>query len=567
MVRVEETASNLYLTGDPKELNFLARAFRYHPEGFQFSPRYELYKKTDGEKGWDGFLYPLKIRGTSGKMGRGYLSRLRFQAEVLGVRLEEKTIKSPFTLTVDDIVTDGMKLEFDLYPHQREAVQLWLENAIGQCEITVSGGKTASFCVAARMVKRRFPNARVLYLVPTERLINQVFAEATRWMADWDITQFGGGKRNFDGKDMVVATYAAVHRNFKKLVADGWLKSFMVLMVDESHHAGSDSLSRIIETSPAYFKFGATDNVGDTAEKRIVNEGLLGPVLMSMDATPLIEEGHLAKPTIYVVSVDEWKNKFADVPELPPSESPAWVYSSDGKWLKGTYMGPAVLRDENGNIKYDKRGEELHDVGRHTIVIDEVEREVNSRWCLLERPYDRGIIRFSERNKLVVDWATYFAVEKNYQTLVVCTRTLHAAILESLIATELEKAGRADKTRLLYSVHSTKERNEVFEWFKKTAGAVLVTPLVKEGVSLPEIRAGVVADYVSSEGLANQIIGRFIRKKKTGDNEAHIVWFHDVQVPSFRRNSARLIKMLRLKEGYKFVEPVVGPRTSILFNP
>lgn len=563
MIRVEETATWLRLSGVPKELGHLARAFRYRPEGYIFSPRFTLFKQTDGEKGWDGYVYPLKVDGMTGKLGRGHARKLRFHAETMGIDLEERLIPRPFdVITEDDIDLSLLKAEFEPYPHQIEGVKAWLTHAIGQCQVTVSGGKTFMFALFAAMVKRRFPQSRALYLVPTERLVNQVFKDVRAWLPDWSITQFGGGKRDMTGTDMVVATYASVARNLKRLVMEGWLKSFMTLLVDESHHASSPSLSEIIERSPAFFKVGATDGIGESVEKNVVIEGLLGPIYMEADAAPMIDDGHLAKPHIYVVDIKEWRDKFRDVPHHPPVESPAWVLDAEGTWRKATYMGPARQRNDKGDLVLDKKtGEELLEVGRHTVVLADngLETDVSSRWCLLERPYDRAIIRFQERNELIRAWATHFS-KRGLRTLVVCTRTLHIAILESLLAKELDPG----LIQRLYSVHTTKERDRAFDWFRATPGAVLVTPLVKEGVSINEIQAGVIADYISSQSFANQIVGRFIRKKRDGENEAHIVWFKDNQVPTFRRGSARLINWLKLKEGYHIVEPVVGPDSILV---
>lgn len=54
--------------------------------------------------------------------------------------------------------------------------------------------------------------------------------------------------------------------------------------------------------------------------------------------------------------------------------------------------------------------------------------EVESRWCLLERVYDRAIILNKARNNLIADWTKYFS-NQGKQTLVVCTRTLHILLL------------------------------------------------------------------------------------------------------------------------------------------
>jgi superfamily II DNA or RNA helicase len=134
-----------------------------------------------------------------------------------------------------------------------------------------------------------------------------------------------------------------------------------------------------------------------------------------------------------------------------------------------------------------------------------------------------------------------------------------------LLQAELEKKIGAEFVRILFSEHDSKERDATFQWLKDTPGSVLISPLVKEGVSIPELTAGVVADYVGTIDVARQIIGRFIRKKRHRDeNTATIVWFADRQVPSYRRGSMEVLRDLESIRGYKFVHPVQGPETRDL---
>ena len=105
-------------------------------------------------------------------------------------------------------------------------------------------------------------------------------------------------------------------------------------------------------------------------------------------------------------------------------------------------------------------------------------------------------------------------------------------------------------------------RDACFEWFKRTPGAVLITPLVKEGVSINEIKAGVIADYVADFEVANQLVGLFIRQKKKGtDNSAEIVWFRDRQHPSLRRGCNSVFRALEQIEGYTFYDPAPEPES------
>jgi superfamily II DNA or RNA helicase len=143
-----------------------------------------------------------------------------------------------------------------------------------------------------------------------------------------------------------------------------------------------------------------------------------------------------------------------------------------------------------------------------------------------------------------VEWVRHF-VKKGYPTLVVCTRTVHILILEAMIG----QAVGAENVGTLFGEDSPTQRDETFDWFREGAGRVLITPLVKEGISINEIRAEVVADYISDWEVANQVLGRAIRKKDGTENFAEIVWFVDRQHPVLRRGTEQLMaKMKRFGE-------------------
>ena len=155
---------------------------------------------------------------------------------------------------------------------------------------------------------------------------------------------------------------------------------------------------------------------------------------------------------------------------------------------------------------------------------------------------------------MIGKWAKFFT-EQYGQTLIICTRTTHIYILEKM----LEDFIRPENIGILFSKHTHKQREEVFEWFKSNPKAVLVTPLVKVGVSINEIRAGIVADRVADWEYFNQLLGRMIREKKSGANEAHIASFIDRQHPKYRLSCANVYKNLQEIRGYTFYHPCTTP--------
>lgn len=573
MITLYENATHLVVTGQPDEIEQLVEDFQFRPDGYFYSPLYERFRLTQGKEGWDGYLRPFqRMTASGGRVLRGRKVELIGLCRAHGFKVNaSKLLVSPFSdLRLEDVHPDLIHASFRLDDHQRLCIHRWLVSGIGVNKVTVAGGKTATYAGAAAMIKSRFPDARFLYLTPAERLVKQVTKEMRKFLPGWEIGQFGGGMHQHDAKDMVVCTVAMLNRHFHTLKGSKWLESFLALFYDEVHHCGSKTSQKIVLAVPAFFRLGASDSVKeDNSARHNAILGLFGSILNEVHAAPLMERGRLAKPHIYVVDVPEWHDRLRHISYTPAGQSRAYVLA-EGEWRKATYLGPVHEEDDKGNVvtKTVKTAERAADgqwlnaeepviiQGLHRVQFEgeEEEHEVESRWCLLDRVYDRCIIQFKPRNDLIVRWAKAYS-DMGLPTLVVCTRTLHIYILEAL----LKAAINPELVDILFGVDTPATRDSRFEWFRNTSGAVLVTPLVKEGVSINEIQAGVVADYVSDWEVANQIVGRFLRKKIGPDNRAHITVFRDRQHPVLRRGCNSVFQQLEKIKGYTFYDPAPTP--------
>ena len=588
MIRIAEGPQRLRLTGDDKDLRAVAQKMRYRPKGFEHSPKFKAYIITDGADGWDGYISPIFIRNPgTGSCLRGHKDTLIDTARRLDIPLDlSECIKSPFSaITSDDLPDDLVVADFQLDEYQRESVSFWLKHGMGVNKIAVNGGKTAMFAAAAAMIKRRYTDARALYVTQSERLVRQAYKDIKGFLPGWDISQYGGSRKDNAGKDMVIATVAMLWANRSDLAKEHWFDSFMALLYDESHHVCSPTSSKLMLQLPAYFRLGASDTRRENDPGKMAQiRGLLGPIRYTVPVSTYIDMGRTATPTIYIVENPVWRNRYEHLPHLAAPGTTAWSLIGD-QWTKGEYVGPVYQRDDQGEIIMQKKRELIgtdekvtydaenrrhtekvalwEDVmvpvtadGFHTIKFENQEQlhEVDSTYCLLQRVMDKAIVTFKERNALITAWARYYSRNCGYPTVVVCTRTLHVLILQEMIRKEIGD----EKVQILFSDHSSKQRDTAFDWFRSTRGSVLITPLIKEGVSINEIRGGIIADYVGDWEVANQIIGRFIRKKK-GENEAHITWFFDNQHPSLRRGSRRVLNKLSDIRRYRFCHPVLDP--------
>lgn len=570
MISLIEDATRLLLVSDHRsELEKLENVFKYRPNGYFFTPAYKEWEHSEGESGWDGWARPLKVISQH----RALVDRGRRDEVLDACRLNKIDVDTQKLLprhfkdvVLEDIPVDLLR-DLTLDDHQRACILAWLKAGIGIHKVTVSGGKTALLAGAAAMIKKGDPSCRFLYVTHTERLVKQSFKEMKRFLPTWNISQYGGGTKNNEGTDMVVATLSMIRNNLKELKREEWFNTFGGILFDESHHAAAPSSQDILRAIPAYFRLGCSDSMKEnnpSAYWTIV--GLLGPKLNTVKFSTMAEAGRVARPTIYLVERESWRNKFEHLPNVVSPNSPAWALIKD-KWVKGTYLGPVFQKNSRGTVIQETRRvfdekagevvsvkENATEMGLHRIEINGRVHEIESVNCLLHRLYDQAIVRFQERNDLVVEWANWYSKRK-LPTLIVCTRSIHIEILETLL---IESGMAEDNIQCLYG--SGQDRDGIIDWFKEAPGGpVLISSLIKEGVSINEIRAGVVADYVADYEAANQMIGRFVRPKKTGDNTAEITFFIDSQHPTMRRNSNAMFRKLNEIDGYEFIRPIIHP--------
>lgn len=575
MINVQERIVSLGISGDPQEISDIVDKLKYkHPHRRRILS-YALYSRTDGQQGWDGYCKPLKrVDARNAEAMRGYKHRILEAIKALQIELdpESKILESPYKhITSDDVPDDIINSDFPLDENQRNIIAFWLQQGMGIGKIAVNGGKTAAFAGFAAMLKSQHEKARVLYITDRERLTSQVDIEMRKFLPDWHITKFGGGSSDEDGRDMVVCTLAMLRTHKADLAVLGWFNTFHAIMFDECHHAATDTAEALLqEFKGAYFRVAASDTIKfDDQLKFDKITGLCGPVLMTVHQQELIESGRSAVPHIYLLDPEDWKDCLRRVPYRPETGTRAWVLlDGEESMRKGTYVSPVYKRDEETGelkthkvkslegIKFVSTETPIVVPGLHTVNIDGLDYEVDSSYCLLERSVDRCIVNFSKRNDLIAEWAQYFSTEKGKRTVIVATRTVHVLLLEAKLTNT--PGIDPEKVMTLVGEDTSSKRDKVFAWFKRTPGAILITPLIKEGVSINEIEAGIIADYVGDWEYANQIIGRFIRKKE-GDNSVEIAWFIDRQQPRFEKGCLQLFKNLKALKGYVYYWPVEHP--------
>jgi hypothetical protein len=148
-----ENATHLIVTGEPNELETISNDLRFRPDGYFFNDRYTRYRVTGGHEGWDGWTYPFKVFGTSGKCLRGHRDQIIALCGLHGFAMDRrKLLPRPFSdLAIEDVRPDLITAPYPLDFNQRKAIQQWCIHCTGIAELPVGAGKTAAFAGAANL--------------------------------------------------------------------------------------------------------------------------------------------------------------------------------------------------------------------------------------------------------------------------------------------------------------------------------------------------------------------------------------------------------------------------------
>jgi superfamily II DNA or RNA helicase len=160
-----------------------------------------------------------------------------------------------------------MKLNFDLYDHQREALQAWKkEGNRGSVVLPTGSGKTLVALYAMASLK-----TSTLVVAPTIDLMNQWYDRMIDAF-EVEVGILGGGYHEIH--PVTVTTYDSAYRHI-----DRYGNRFGLLIFDEIHHLPAPTYSQIPELSLAPYRLGLTATYRRSDAQHLKLNHLIGPVV------------------------------------------------------------------------------------------------------------------------------------------------------------------------------------------------------------------------------------------------------------------------------------------------
>jgi len=242
------------------------------------------YSKTEKE-------YDKCLIKKSGLIYTGWLRRIEdfCERQALGLKIEGE-LESIWP------EAEASLPGIEFRPDQKEMIRAAVKAQRGTLVAPTGSGKTV---VAAGIISA-FPGRKVLYLCPRLSIMTQTATEFRRFFPDREICEIGGGQRAISG-DIVVSTIQS-YRTFDLIeLAD----RFDIVMVDEVHLAmkSGGSCEKILSRTLAPVRIGLTATLPDQREKRLMIEGLLGPIIKEITQEEAREMKILAEPKLELIPV------------------------------------------------------------------------------------------------------------------------------------------------------------------------------------------------------------------------------------------------------------------------
>lgn len=282
-----------FLTGlTPAHVEQLSDALSVFVDGYFFMPAYKLGR-------WDG-----KIRFFE-KTGKAYVRMLDKILPYLDkwgydIVLDDKrpVVESP-TQPATEFLFEGVELggkQFAIRPYQVEAVNAALDAGSGFIIAGTGAGKT-TITAAISYIYGNIGH-KVITIVPSGDLVDQT--------ADWyrlmgmDVGIYSGTEKDLNHTH-VVATWQSLQYN------PDILREFQVLIWDEAHGIKAAVAQKLLNESGKHiaFRFGVTGTFPKPDAEQMSLHASVGPILLTITAAWLIENGYLAKVEIQPVELNE----------------------------------------------------------------------------------------------------------------------------------------------------------------------------------------------------------------------------------------------------------------------
>ena len=287
----------------------LSDFFTFFVPGYKFMPAFR-------SKLWDGKirLFDTRLKTLYG----GLLSYIQEFADVRQCEIEYidddyyGRPDSQAYLDIDAVTAFVESLQ--LYAHgkaivprdyQLEAIHHALVHYRSLLLSPTASGKSLIIYALIRYFLEESPNKKVLLIVPTTSLVEQMFTDFKdystldeNWNNEAECHRIYSGKEKMNiSSRVVITTWQSIYK-----MRPEWFEPYGMVIGDEAHTFKAKSLSAIMEKlRDAKYRIGTTGTLDGTQTHKLVLEGLFGPVHRVTTTKELMDSNALAQLSIDVL--------------------------------------------------------------------------------------------------------------------------------------------------------------------------------------------------------------------------------------------------------------------------
>lgn len=275
----------------------MSEYFSFYVPGYKFMPAYKsrmwdgkirLFNTMTNELNAGLFIYVVSFCKE-----RGY--PLEVTETDYGLPMEE----NKFDLEDFDKMMEEIDVPFPLRDYQHRAVTQAIKRQRAILLSPTGSGKSFIIYALSRWILREEPTSKILIIVPTTSLVEQLYSDFEDYGYDVDsnVHRIYSGKDKITNKNIIISTWQSIYKFPKQ-----WFEEFHAVFGDECHGFKSKSLSSIMNKAVyAKYRFGTTGTLDGTQTHKLVLEGLFGPVYKVTTTKDLQDNDTLAPLNITVL--------------------------------------------------------------------------------------------------------------------------------------------------------------------------------------------------------------------------------------------------------------------------
>lgn len=285
--------ANMHIECDSGIAQELSEFFSFYVPGYKFMPAYR-------NKVWDGKIRLFNVNTRELPIGLlTYVTNFAAKRDY-AVKVEPALLYIN-KITEEELQTfcNSLSLPFKVRDYQFKAIHKAIAVQRAILLSPTGSGKSLIIYILARYILEKFPDQKILVIVPTTSLVEQLYTDFEEYAAKDNTFSVGEEThRIYSGKEkitlqerVIISTWQSVYK-----LPRTWFNQFGAVFGDEAHGFKSKSLTSIMNKSGnASYRLGTTGTLDGTQTHKLVLEGLFGRVFKVTTTKDLQDSDTLAK--------------------------------------------------------------------------------------------------------------------------------------------------------------------------------------------------------------------------------------------------------------------------------